>query len=157
MNNGNQPGIGQEVIQNLRRLSTRMVLFQQFAAQSLGLAHTDFKTADILNETGPITAGELAKITGLTTGSVTTLIDRLEQAGLVRREKDPNDRRRVIIIPIKDKQPQIRQHFWPLNEAMMELSSNYTESELALINEFISRTSMIHEKEIERLSSENSE
>lgn len=157
MNSEKYPDFMREVIQNLRKLSTRMVLFQQFAAHAVGLAHTDFKTADILNETGPITAGELAKITGLTTGSVTTLVDRLEQAGLVKREKDPNDRRRVIIVPIKDKKPQILQHFLPLNQAMNEMCSQYSESELALINEFIAKTSVLHEKEIQRLSEADAE
>ncbi|MGG5252778.1 MarR family transcriptional regulator [Neobacillus sp. SM06] len=153
----NHPEPSHDVIKNLRKLSTRMVLFQQFAAHSLGLAHTDFKTADILNETGPITAGELAKITGLTTGSVTALIDRLEQAELVKREKDPNDRRRVMIVPVKDKQPLIRQHFLPLTNAMTELCSHYSEAELALINEFIMQTSAIHEREIQRLSESDAE
>ncbi|XJZ29146.1 MarR family transcriptional regulator [Bacillota bacterium Lsc_1132] len=157
MNIANHPEPSYDVIKNLRKLSTRMVLFQQFAAHLLGLAHTDFKTADILNETGPITAGELAKITGLTTGSVTALIDRLEQAGLVKREKDPKDRRRVIIVPVKNKQSLIRQHFLPLNKAMTELCSRYSEAELALINEFIMQTSKIHEKEIQRLSEAEAE
>ncbi len=157
MNIANHPEPSHDVIKNLRKLSTRMVLFQQFAAHSLGLAHTDFKTADILNETGPITAGELAKITGLTTGSVSALIDRLEQAGLVKREKDPKDRRRVIIVLVKNKHSLIRQHFLPLNIAMTELCSHYSEAELALINEFITQTSKIHEKEIQRLSKAETE
>lgn len=54
---------------------------------------------DVLREKGPITAGEMSKITGLATGSVTALIDRLEKMGYVHREKDPDDRRKVIIVP----------------------------------------------------------
>lgn len=157
MNFSNHPEPSHDVIKSLRKLSTRMVLFQQFAAHSLGIAHTDFKTADILNETGPIPAGELAKITGLTTGSVTALIDRLEQAGLVKREKDPQDRRRVMIVPLRAKQPLIRQHFIPLNSAMTELCQQYNESELALINRFIEQTASIHEKEVQRLSESRTE
>jgi hypothetical protein len=65
MNFPNYPELVKNVIRNLRKLSTRMVLFQQNAAHFLGVVHTDFKTADILNETGPLTAGELAKVTGL--------------------------------------------------------------------------------------------
>jgi DNA-binding MarR family transcriptional regulator len=148
MNLDNHPELVGDLIHSLRKLSTRMVLFQQKAAHNLGVVHTDFKTADILNETGPITAGELAKITGLTTGSVTALLDRLEHAGYINREKDPNDRRRVIIVPVKNKQKPIAEHYAPLNKAMTELCSQYNVEELSLIMDFINRTIQIHEQEI---------
>jgi len=138
------------VIKNLRKLSTRMVLFQQKAAQSIGVVHTDFKTADILNEVGPLTAGDLGKITGLSTGSVTALIDRLEQAGYVKREKDPTDRRRVMIVPVKERQHLIKEHYQPLNQSMTQLCSQYNDVELSLIIGFIEKTIAIHEKEIQR-------
>jgi DNA-binding MarR family transcriptional regulator len=146
----NHPELIKTVIKNLRKLSTRMVLFQQKAAQSLGVVHTDFKTADILNEVGPLTAGELGKITGLSTGSVTALIDRLVQSGYVRREKDRTDRRRVIIVPVREKQSCIKEHYLPLNQSMSQLCSQYKEEELYLIIGFIEKTITIHEKEIQR-------
>jgi DNA-binding MarR family transcriptional regulator len=58
---------------------------------------TDLQVIDILEITGPSTAGQLAELTGLTTGAITGMIDRLEQSGLVRRESDPNDGRRVLV------------------------------------------------------------
>ncbi|MFS0839160.1 MarR family transcriptional regulator [Paenibacillus sp. 1P03SA] len=123
----------------MRKLSTRIVLFQQNAAHSLGFIHTDLKTADILNEKGPVTAGELARLTGLTTGTVTALIDRLEQAGFVRREKDPQDGRRVIIVPVKEKQNEIGALYRPLGNRTRELCQEYTADQLDLINTFLSR------------------
>jgi DNA-binding MarR family transcriptional regulator len=152
MNLLNYPELVKNVIKNLRKLSTRMVLFQQNAAHSLGVVHTDFKTADILNETGPLTAGELAKVTGLSTGSVTALIDRLELAGYVRREKDPNDRRRVLIAPIEERKAVIKEHYLLLNKAMTELCSKYNEEEISLIIDFIENTIKIHEREMKRFS-----
>jgi DNA-binding MarR family transcriptional regulator len=152
MNLPDYPKLVKNVIKNLRKLSTRMVLFQQNAAHSLGVVHTDFKTADILNETGPLTAGELAKVTGLSTGSVTALIDRLELAGYVRREKDPNDRRRVLIAPIEERKAVIKEHYLPLNKAMTELCSKYNEEEISLIIDFIENTIKIHEREMKRFS-----
>jgi DNA-binding MarR family transcriptional regulator len=145
----NHPELKKDLIKSLRKLSTRMVLFQQKSAHSLGVVLTDFKTADILNETGPLTAGELGKITGLSTGSVTALIDRLEQAGFVRREKDPNDRRRVMIVPVKEKHKHIKEYYASLNNDMAELCAQYTEEELSLIIEFIEKTIAIHEKQIQ--------
>ena len=157
MDFSNHPEQAKNLIKNLRKFTTRSVLFQQAAAHSLGVVHTDFKTADILNESGPLTAGELSKITGLSTGSVTALIDRLEDAGYVRREKDPNDRRRVIIIPVKEKQHIIKEHYSPLNKSMMELCAQYNEDELSLITGFIEKTIAVHEKEIQRASKSDSE
>src|SRR5919112_3359030 len=94
----------------LQRYGMRSVLFQQNMAQKIGVSHTDLKSAEILNETGPITAGELSKITGLSTGSVTALINRLEKSGYVKRERDHMDGRRVMITPISERQEQIKSH-----------------------------------------------
>ncbi|NRD76355.1 MarR family transcriptional regulator [Bacillus sp. BRMEA1] len=153
----NHPEPSNDVTKNLRKLSTRMVLFQQKAAQSIGLVVTDFKTADILNENGPLTAGELGNITGLSTGSVTALIDRLEHAGFVKRERDPNDRRRVMIIPVKEKLKNIKEHYTSLNDQMIKLCAQYTEKELSLIIGFIEKTIAIHEKEIRGTGKEETE
>ncbi|WP_392435861.1 MarR family transcriptional regulator [Chlorogloeopsis fritschii PCC 9212] len=72
-----------------RELSAATVLFHTAIAERLGLNTTDHKCADILAQTGAITAGELAERTGLTTGAITGVVDRLEKAGFVRRERDP--------------------------------------------------------------------
>jgi DNA-binding MarR family transcriptional regulator len=138
--------------QHLRKLSTRMVLFQQNAANSLGVIHTDLKSADILNELGPMTAGELGKITCLSTGTVTALIDRLEQAGYVTREKDPNDRRRVIIVPVEEQEAKIRKVYTPMAQAMSGLCTRYSEEELSLILDFVDQMTMVFEEENRRLT-----
>src|SRR2546428_12497931 len=79
-----------------RRKSTATVLFHTAVAERLGLSATDHKYADLIARQGPMTAGELADRTGLTTGAITGVLDRLEPAGGVRRERDPHDRRRVM-------------------------------------------------------------
>lgn len=101
----------------LQRYGMRSVLFQQNMAQKIGVSHTDLKSAEILNETGPITAGELSKITGLSTGSVTALINRLEKSGYVKRERDQLDGRKVVIMPIPERQKQIKSHYQSLSMA----------------------------------------
>ncbi|MBD2846896.1 MarR family transcriptional regulator [Paenibacillus sp. IB182496] len=136
----------------MRRLSTRIVLFQQHAANALGLIHTDIKTADILHETGPITAGELSRITGLTTGTVTALVDRLEAAGYVRRERDTADRRRVIIVPVDTRQSDIQAVYAPLAAAVQHMGAQYNEEELALLQDFVRRISGVYEDEMQRLT-----
>lgn len=136
----------------MRGLGTRTVLYQQFVAASHGLYNNDLKSVDILRETGPITAGELSKITGLATGTITALIDRLEKCGYVRRENDPADRRRVIIVPVYEHNEAIKNTYSPLHSAMLELASQYSADELRLIMQFIGKTSSILEEQIHHLS-----
>ncbi|WP_168928969.1 MarR family winged helix-turn-helix transcriptional regulator [Paenibacillus dokdonensis] len=136
----------------MRGLGTRTILYQQNVAASLGMYNNDLKSVDILNETGPITAGELSKLTGLATGSVTALIDRLEKVGYVRRENDPSDRRRVIIVPEYESKEEISNTYLPLHTAMINLVSSYTHEELALITEFLGKASSVLEEQIEHLS-----
>src|SRR5579859_5517579 len=71
-------------------------LFRAAAART-GMTATDMQVIDNLDSAGPTTAGQLADLTGLTTGAITGMLNRLEEAGLVRRERDPDDGRRVIV------------------------------------------------------------
>jgi DNA-binding MarR family transcriptional regulator len=99
-----QPELREAIDQQMRELSTRTVIFHHFVGERLGLNPTDHKCLDIIiRATNPITAGPLADETGLTTGAITGVMDRLEQAGYVKRERDPNDRRLIFINPLLDR------------------------------------------------------
>jgi DNA-binding MarR family transcriptional regulator len=101
---------------------------------------TDHKCADILLRTGPIAAGELARRTGLTTGAITGVIDRLERTGFVRRAADPDDRRRVIIEPLPRRIEQvIGPLFASMAQATAELCARYTTPELQVVRDFAAR------------------
>jgi DNA-binding MarR family transcriptional regulator len=136
-----------------RQLSTATVLFHQAIADRLGMNVTDHKCLDILLGTGPITAGELAAQTGLTTGAITGVIDRLEKAGFARRAKDPGDRRRVMIEPIVK---QIESAIYPLFESMAaasrELCECYSTDELSVIRDFTMRARQMAGEETRKLS-----
>src|SRR5687767_9559157 len=81
-----------------RDLSARTILFHEAVASRLGLSATDSKCLDIaLRSPESLTAGRLAEATGLTTGAITGVLDRLERGGFIRREKDDSDRRQVFI------------------------------------------------------------
>lgn len=136
----------------MRGLGTRTILHEQNVAASLGLYNNDFISLDILREAGPITAGELSQKTGLTTGSITALVDRLEKNGYVHRQNDPTDRRRVIIVPDYESKEEVSNSYLPLHTAMMELASSYNDEELALITQFIGKASAILEEQIQQLS-----
>jgi DNA-binding transcriptional ArsR family regulator len=81
----------------VRKTGSLFHLMSQAAADKIGVNTTDLNCLNILSFGGQMTAGELARATGLTTASITGVVDRLEQAGFVRRERDARDRRRVVI------------------------------------------------------------
>ena len=81
----------------LRRAGSIMQLLGQMSAERIGINVTDLNCLNIVALTGSMTAGDLARATGLTTASITGVLDRLEEGGFVRRERDPHDRRRVIV------------------------------------------------------------
>ena len=125
------------LIQELRQNSARAVMFHQLISEKLGLNATDHKCLDFLNRTGPVTAGQLAQLTGLTTGAVTSVIDRLEQAGYVIRDKDPNDRRRVVVKPAPEGSAHISPMFQSVMHSTLKIITQYTEQEMLLILDFI--------------------
>ena len=137
----------------MRGLGVRTIIHQYSVAASLGLYNSDFISLDILRETGPITAGELSKKTGLATGSITALVDRLEKIGYARRENDPNDRRKVMIVPQYESKDEVRTTYQPLHTAMGKLASSYTADELALITQFLGEASTVLDEQIHQLRS----
>src|SRR5260370_26056582 len=92
----------QELEHAVRRSSALGVIFGQTVASRAGISSSDLECLDFLNLEGRVTAGRLAEVTGLTTGAITGVVDRLEKAGLVRRERDESDRRKVFIAPVPE-------------------------------------------------------
>src|SRR5258707_2972346 len=86
-----------ELARELRQFTGLGASFFRAAAARIGITVTDMQVIDVLHLTGPMTAGQLADLAELTTGAITGMLNRLEEAGLVRRERDPNDGRRVIV------------------------------------------------------------
>ena len=134
------------ITKKFREMSTETIMFHQAVADVLGLYITDHKCLDLLYRFGAMPAGKLTELTGLTTGAVTGIIDRLEEAAYVRRTDDPKDRRRTIVEPIRNKklERKIEVIFSPLHERMYKLLSSYSDSELAFLHdattEFIDQT-----------------
>jgi DNA-binding MarR family transcriptional regulator len=107
-------------------------------ADRLGLNPSDHKCADLLtSENGLSTPGRLAELTGLSTGAITGVLDRLESAGFVAREPDPGDRRRTLVRLTPDSMPDMARIFAPLTEGMQLLCSRYSVEELTLILRFL--------------------
>ncbi len=141
-------------MQEISRMSTWTVMFHHAASIRLGLNPTDLKSVGVLRETGPITAGELSELTGLTTGAITGVIDRLEKAGLVQRGHDPQDRRRVIIEPIENPVygEEVGKVFGPLARATIsDIINHYSKEELAVVLDFVRRGANLMKEQTARL------
>ncbi len=118
-------------------------------AARLGINLTDYECLDLIG-LDRVTAGDLARATGLTSGAVTGVIDRLEAAGLARRERDPADRRKVYVRMTA----AARRHaaaFGAFGEAIDRLTDRYSEAEIALLVDYFGRTRDVILREIEKL------
>src|SRR2546430_17554302 len=98
----------QELENALRRSSAQGVIFGQTVANVAGISGSDLECLDFLNLEGRVTAGRLAEVTGLTTGAITGVVDRLEEEGLVRREGGGGDRREGFIGLVPGNRPKVR-------------------------------------------------
>ena len=139
----------------MRRTGSLMQLMGQAAADRIGINNTDLNCLNILSFSGHMTAGELAKATGLTTASITGVIDRLEEAGFVRRERDPHDRRRVVVRLSLDKAvSDVASVFAPMLRDWREMATRYSDDELRLIVDFYGRVEQVFRKHLIRLRDE---
>ena len=131
------------------------VLFSQAVADRVGINPTDLESLDILRRSGPITAGRLAELTGLTTGAITGLVDRLERLGYARREPDPTDRRRVIVRAlVENAERELGPPFAAMAQAMDDLFARYGDDELRVILDFTTRANAIVFDQIARVRTE---
>ncbi len=134
-----------------RKLSGQAVLFSETVADRLGMAPSDVECLEVLVGTGPLTAGRLAEVTGLTTGAVTRMIDRLEQAGYVRRTTDPSDRRRVVVAPVPERTAGLGPLFGALTNATAAGMAGYSDDQLRLVLGFLEQALDLTRAETARL------
>ena len=122
-----------------RESSTTAVFFHTSMAERVGLGATEEKALFLLSRLGSLTAGEIAHHTGLTTPSVTSLLDRLESKGFVRRVRDTHDRRRVIVERNEERLTELTRLFNSLQEHFRDFLETYSDDQLAIIADFLTR------------------
>jgi DNA-binding MarR family transcriptional regulator len=135
----------------IRAYQTSNDNFDQAIADHLGMNRTDMRCIDLIDQAGGMTAGELARAAGLTSGAVTAVVDRLERAGMARRVADPSDRRRVRI--------EATPHLWELTGPLMEpflsegatILDDFSTDELERLNQLLQRVIDVQAKHIERI------
>ncbi|MBN1501801.1 MAG: MarR family transcriptional regulator [Spirochaetes bacterium] len=140
------------ITEQFRLVSTSAVLRSSLIAKKLGINPTDLESIEILMRTDKMTAGLLAAETGLTTGAVTGIIDRLVRAGFADREYDPDDRRKVYIVL---NMPEIEKRVFPLYQSLSanteKFLMEYSEEQLEFVLNFMKKTNEISNRDMEEL------
>ncbi|MEA5358994.1 MarR family transcriptional regulator [Amycolatopsis sp., V23-08] len=120
-----------------RESSTLTVLRHARIAERMGLSGTDHKTLDLVGQAdGPLTAGRIAELTGLSTGAVTGVIDRLEKVGLVRRVRDPDDRRKVLVEVVPGAVERYAPLFQSAFDGLREMLAQFSPAERKVIERY---------------------
>lgn len=129
-------------------------LFNQAMADHVGLHPTDMQCVALLDmEPGPVSTGEIARLTGLTSGSATRLVDRLVKAGIVERHADPHDRRRSLVSLSPEARERIGKAWDTPGRAFGAVLERYSDSELAVIGDYLHRAAEVGRAQAKRLTS----
>jgi DNA-binding MarR family transcriptional regulator len=144
-----------ELLEQLRISGSQDHAFDNVAAERLGVNRTDLACLDIISRRGPVTAGDVARDTGLTTGAVTAVIDRLEERGYVTRVRDAEDRRRVLIEVKPEFMAKAAPIWGPIAKEWQAMIRRYTTEQLELMLEMMRAGNELEARHIERIRDES--
>src|SRR5271154_1292748 len=122
--------------------------FDERLAKKLKLGRTDMRCLEFVAREGPLTAGRLAEESGLTTGAVTFILDRLEAAGMVTRRRDTEDRRRVWVEIVPEAQERLAGLQQPIAEEMRQVAKYFKADELALVRDFMRQAKEVFQRQV---------
>jgi len=120
-------------------------MYEEAVADRMGLSRTDLRCVDLLARRGTMAAGALAVASGLTTGAITFLVDRLEARGIVRRRRDDTDRRRVLVEMVESAAQAAFLVHQPMVADMRALAQRYTVEDLGIIRDFLNDARQVYE------------
>src|SRR5215469_394672 len=133
-----------------RKVSTQTAFLHQAIAQSVGLNATDTKCIDLIlrGSEGTVTAGRLSVMTGLTTGAITHILDRLEKRRFIERLRDTRDRRKVFVHVLPESLKPLIPKYEAIGRAYLSLAAQYSDNELQLICDYLEKTCEVSEREL---------
>jgi DNA-binding MarR family transcriptional regulator len=126
--------------QSMRELSVQLSVLNHQVAAHLDLTDIDLDCLDLVSRHGPLSPSALARRTGLHPATMTGILDRLEQRGWIARDRDPSDRRAVVVRARRDRNAEILRLYSGMNTAMDRICAGYGEPELELLADFLRRT-----------------
>ncbi|HUB74523.1 MAG TPA: MarR family transcriptional regulator [Solirubrobacteraceae bacterium] len=145
----------EELIDEIRRSQNATDRFDSAVAEALGVNRTDMRCLDVLEREGPVPAGRLAEATGLTSGAITSVLDRLERAGYARRVSDPSDRRRVLVELAPAAHARASGFYGEHVAQSQRLYRRYTRGQLELLLEFVREGRAFNERQAGALEERN--
>jgi DNA-binding MarR family transcriptional regulator len=122
--------------------------FDERVAKQLKLSRTDVRCLDLIGRLGPLTAGRLAEESGLTTGAVTFILDRLEEAGMVTRRRDTEDRRRVWVEIVPEAKERLADLQRPVADEMRQVAQRFKSDELEVVRDFMRRAKEVFQRQM---------
>jgi len=126
--------------ESLRELNIQLALLNHRVGARLDLKDVDLDCLELIARDGPLTPSALARRAGLHPATMTGILDRLERGGWVTRERDPSDRRAVVVRALRDRNGELLRLYSGMNASMDEICAGYGESELELLADFLRRT-----------------
>jgi DNA-binding MarR family transcriptional regulator len=129
-----------EIREALRELRIQLSLLNYRVGSQLELKDVDLDCIDIIDAYGPLSPTALARRAGLHPATMTGILDRLERGGWIARERDPSDRRAVVVRTLRDRYAELMRLYGGMNRSMNKILADYSDSELQLIADFMRRT-----------------
>ena len=143
----NTSELKKQVVVASRENGISYTLFRNAIGKQLGLNTTDFEGLDLIFFRGVATPSELSKYTGLSSGSTTAMIDRLEKTGLVSRQNNSHDRRGTLVVINREAAHRMRPLFTAARVAQNQLLDSYSRQELEVLVDFLTRSAAMFEAE----------
>jgi DNA-binding MarR family transcriptional regulator len=126
--------------ESLRELSNQLSLLNHRVSAQVELKDVDLDCLELINRHGPLSPSSLARRAGLHPATMTGILDRLERGGWVARERDPDDRRAVVVRILRDRAAELFRLYAGMNTSMDRLCAGYSDDELELLADFLHRT-----------------
>jgi DNA-binding MarR family transcriptional regulator len=143
----NNSGLKKQVAVDTRENGINYALFCNAIGKKLGLNSTDFEGLDLILYRGMTTPSELSRYTGLSSGSTTAMIDRLEKSGLVVRQSNPSDRRGTLVVIDKEAVLKIRPLFTSVRVAQNKLLDGYSTEQLEVLSDYFKKSAELFKEE----------
>jgi DNA-binding MarR family transcriptional regulator len=126
--------------ESLREMNIQLSLLNHHVGAHLELKDADLYCLDLINREGPLSPTAVARRAGLHPATMTGILDRLERGGWITRERDPIDRRAVVVRALRDRNAELFRLLSGMNSSMDQICADYTAAELQLVADFLDRT-----------------
>jgi DNA-binding MarR family transcriptional regulator len=143
--------------QSLRELAIQLSLLNHQIGAKLDLRDVDIDCLDLIDREGPLSPSALARLAGLHPATITGILDRLERGGWITRERDPADRRAILVRARRERLPDLLRLYAGMNHSMNQIYAGYDESKLEVIADFLERTAKAGKTATDQLSELGSE